>query len=287
MAAPGADIPEDLFERILDFLEIVPEGTKDKKSNLVKCALTCRYWARRCQPRIFEHIFLRSREDVDQLLYFLESSLGRISSYVKHLYLSQTAAAFIPWIHLVPLRLFPKLALSPTITLVFHTPWEESDANQYARFRSIHYMLPRAYPMFSSHISSLLLFLQQFRCFEDLAHLVGELHSLETFDCSMVQWFRDAPETYVVPACPPRLDKVTMMGCTQDAAGVLFLIGRRKGIQQNGTAVLPFRLDHRQHALACAIVCNLLGSENNVEFRTEKVDRAYSERTSIFLRSHH
>ncbi|PSS38087.1 hypothetical protein PHLCEN_2v67 [Hermanssonia centrifuga] len=169
----GANIPEDLFERILDFLdeEIKPDTSLmweegRKRRELVGCSLTCRYWARRCQPRIFEHTRLQSEDDMCQLLSFLESPLSHLSDYIKHLYLIQHTSK--SWILLLPLRL---LSLSPTINLEIRGDWDETHIKRFGHLRSIHYMLPRAHPEFSSHISYLNLTYLRFRRFDDLAHL--------------------------------------------------------------------------------------------------------------------
>ncbi len=291
MTVTGADVPEDLFGRILDFLDIEiippylavasPNGThKFRMNELTNCTLTCRYWARRCQPRIFEHIHLQFKADLDQLLALLESPLTRISNYVKHLYLNQKTSDPMPWIHLVPLRLVPKLSLSPTIKLIFQGGWRESDTKRFGHLRSVHYMLPSARPEFSSHISHLELCKLQFRCFEDIYHLVGELPSLRTLECWEVKWSSVVPDNYVIPVCPPSLDRVIMYRCTENAVGVLFLLGRRRKIPRN-EAVLHFCLDRNQRLVTSQLIRNVAGVISGTAFdmkcTIEKVDDVYRE----------
>ncbi len=282
----GANIPDDLFERILDFLDkeidsamSFNEGWKKKeKHELGRCSLTCRYWATRCQPRIFEHIRLRSKEHLDQLLSILESPLSCISGYIKHLYLNQNTSNSEPWIHLVPLRLVPKLSLSPTISLLFKGGWENSHTKRFGYLRSVHYMLPGAHLEFSSYISHLKLYKLQFRRFEDLAHLVGELRSLQRLECWRVKWSSPVPEIYVIPVCPPSLARVKMRTCTEGAAGVLFLMGRRR---QRNEAIIPFRLDRNQQSLATPSVRSwaraLSAGDKWSEYTIEKVNDVYRE----------
>ncbi len=279
----GENIPEDLFERILDFVvEKVPFDLADgkggkKKRELDRCSRTCRYWAGRCQPRVFEVIRLRSQQDMDQFLSFIESPLSRISGYIKHLYLIPKMSDSRSWIHLVPLQLVPKLSLSPTINLHFWGDSKETRTKLSGPLCSVHYTLHSARPEFSSHISRLKLFQLQFRRFEDLAHLVGELRSLRTLKCSDVKWSIPVPENYVIPVCPPSLDSVQMCGCTDDSVGVLFLVGRRRRMLRN-EAILPFRLDRNQQLLVTPLIYNLaraVGNHGILQYTIEKVDAVY------------
>ncbi len=286
----GANIPEDLFETILDFLDEEIElamtrfdyGEKEKKNKkreLGRCSLTCRYWARRCQPRIFEHIYLRSKRDLEQLLSLLESPSSHISGYIKRLYLTQKSSHFKSWVYLVSLQLVPKFSLIPTINLHFDGPWEETHTKQFGHLRSIHFMLPSARPEFSSHISHLTLYRLRFRCFEDLAHLVGELRALRRLKCTFVRWSSPMPENYVIPVCPPSLDSVAIYGCTDDAIGVLFLMGRRRRMLRD-EAILPFCLDRHQPLRAAPFIYNSVRALCGItifRYAIEKVGGVYRE----------
>ncbi|PSS38088.1 hypothetical protein PHLCEN_2v68 [Hermanssonia centrifuga] len=289
VTATGANVPEDLFERVLVFLdeEVTSAWHWDnerekRKRELGRCSLTCRYWARRCQPRIFEHIRLPSKYCLDQLLSLLESPLSHVSDYIKHLYLIQHTSDSKSWIHLVPLQLVPKLSLNPTINLDFQGGWGEAYNKRSGHLRSIYYTLHSARPEFSSHISDINLYNLQFRSFADLAHLVGELRSLQTLQCRRVGWSSPVPENYIIPVCPPSLNRVKMYECTENAAGVLFLIGRQRRMPQN-EALPVFRLDRNQQLLATRLIQNLVhvpsdGSAQAVfECTIEKVDGVYRE----------
>ncbi len=291
-SSTGANVPEDLFERILDFLDEEIEyewyrGDEKKRRDICGYSLTCRYWARRCQPRMFEQIRLRSKEDIDQLLSLLESTSSRISGYIKHLHLIQKN--FEPWIYLVPLQLVPKLFLIPTITLNFYGPWEETHTKRFGHLRSIHCMLPSARPEFSSHISYLDLYYLRFRCFEDMARLVGELRSLHPLHCFQVEWSSPVPENYVIPVCPPSLNSVKMIECTDNAVGFLLLLGRRRRMLQN-EAILPFRLGPNQQALATPLIYHLMHAlinDGHFQYTIKNVDGVHCEQTQILWRLCH
>ncbi len=297
----GANIPEELFERILDFLDkeivtawFIPCSSspsillhgKERKRALGRCILTSRYWATRCQPRIFEIIHLESKANVDQLLSLLESPLSRISGYIKKLILLQYVVSdSMSWMHLVPLRLLPKLSPTPRIELDFWGVWEETHSKRFGHLRSIHYMLHTTRPEFSSHISHLNLYDLRFRCFEDLAHLVGELRSLQALDCADVTWSSPVPNNYIIPVCPPSLDKVIMHRCTESTAGVLFWMGKRRRMLWD-EPVLLFRLDRNENLLATQLIQNLAsvmgeGGLTGFDFTLEKIDSVYRECTQM------
>ncbi len=144
----GARMPQEVLGRILisihyDYFWALE---KEKKHSAGQLALTCRYWATKCQATIFEIIKLRSGKDVDELLSLMASPLSRIASYIKTLILNEYDRPSSPWLHLVSLRLVPRLSLDPDWSIYLFL----YDA---AGTRSIHDGLPRSYPSFSSHIS--------------------------------------------------------------------------------------------------------------------------------------
>lgn len=90
-AVTGAEVPPELFERILSLyttpLYRPPDGVGfviAEKREMGNCALVCRYWASYCQRRMFRELELRSSEDVHQLLAFLNSPHSRVGDYICH-----------------------------------------------------------------------------------------------------------------------------------------------------------------------------------------------------------
>ena len=81
------DLPEELFERIIAHMGTGPEdgeGVIDyRKEELGRCALVSRYWASRCQEKIFRRIEVRGAKDVRELLVMLERPGTAIAQYMR------------------------------------------------------------------------------------------------------------------------------------------------------------------------------------------------------------
>ncbi|PSR73150.1 hypothetical protein PHLCEN_2v11006 [Hermanssonia centrifuga] len=165
----GARLSEEVLARILFLIQGGHYSGKKEKHEVGQLALTCRYWATKCQPPIFEEIWLSSGKDVDQLLSLMASPLSRVAGYIKWLGLFQDEPPDAPWLHLVPLRLVPKLSRLDTARPV------DLFLSTTAAIRSIHNTLPRSYPSFSSHFSILYLENAHFNSFADLLHVVDEI----------------------------------------------------------------------------------------------------------------
>ncbi len=163
----GARIPQEVLLRILLFIWHGHGVNRKERRDMGQLALTCRYWATKCQPAIFEMIKLRSGKDVDALLSLMASPLSRVASYIKTLvlYHDQSNA---PWLHLVALRLVPKLSLDTEDPI--HLSLTNVDG-----IRSIHDGLPRSHPSFSFHISDLWLSNARVNSIAALLHLVDEM----------------------------------------------------------------------------------------------------------------
>ncbi|PSR97718.1 hypothetical protein PHLCEN_2v4260 [Hermanssonia centrifuga] len=265
----GARLAQELLGRILIFIDY--SGTKEKR-DVGQLALTCRYWATKCQPAIFKRIWLRSGKEVDELLSLMASPLSRVSSYIKTLVLIQKQPSNAPWIHLVALRLVPKLSLDT------EDPIDLSLSNVDG-IRSIHDGLPRSYPSFSSHISQLHLKNAHFNSFADLLHLADEMPSLQNLECSGLTW-PTAPDTPpVVPrqrGIPPHLRFVSMDACTDNSALVCVLTGRRRQARANTTASLNFGLHPEQQHTIHKLVCTCAEKDDPYSTSLEKVDSAYN-----------
>lgn len=71
----GGHLPDELLHFILIRLDDRQCGWNSSerplKHGLLSCSLTCRHWAKLIRPILFDHLTLRSAEDVSQLLAFL------------------------------------------------------------------------------------------------------------------------------------------------------------------------------------------------------------------------
>lgn len=232
MAITGADIPPELFERILDMLRApvnITETTTDyvrtEKRELGNCAAVCKYWARTCQPKIWISITLRSADDAYQLLAFLKSPKSRVATYIRELAIPVQKNPSAPWLHLLPL-IYPNLQRVTAMSVQFEGPIQ-SDAS----VRSIHWLLPRAPPAFSANLKTILLHDTHLRCFTHLVHLISELQDVHFLSCKGVTWSGGTPLESIPPkASRLKLGHMRASGCTLDWCALLPVWGlRRRG----------------------------------------------------------
>lgn len=224
--ASGADLPEDLFDLILDFLQLysfsVLNDVQASKQQLGCIALVCRRWARFCQAKIFEEVTLRSRQEYLDLRSFVTRPNSAIPRSIRGMLLKPDILS-VPWIHNVCLNIVPRM-LHPQFTL--RLCLVEGQGTPLSLGRSIHGSLPRApFPTFSSGIQILHLTNIHFRNLENLARLIGELPSLWRLCCFGVTWPPlpiDQPcLASFVTSCSASSVRYVMEGCTDDHAVVI------------------------------------------------------------------
>lgn len=153
----AADLPEEFFERIIDFL--ADGGTRDDDEHLIEvtkrelglCSLVNRWWAAAFRPRIFEEITLRSVDDVHTLSSFLQSPGSVVGSYVDYLNLHPSAIG-VPWVHLVHTIVWQRLDRRPVVSL--HMDHRDEKASS-KPLTSVHQLLPRALPPSFSRFTNL------------------------------------------------------------------------------------------------------------------------------------
>lgn len=119
--ATGADIPPELFKRILyDVcegavgllnLEVDMSNRKEAIKNVTACSLTCVYWAQICRPALFHSVCIKNYEDMRAFSSLVSSTPQRfhpISKYIQYAALDQRVGDR-PWIHLLQMQ--PSLSL--------------------------------------------------------------------------------------------------------------------------------------------------------------------------------
>ncbi len=277
MFATGEDVPPELFEYVLDFIDNTADifGNSSvvmDKRDVGKCALTCRYWAQRCQPRIFDQITLRSREDVYELASFLDSPLSSVASYICRLKLEHKGSVLAtPWVHLVPTLLLPKLSL------VNHNPISLHLENPVypGSIRSIHGLLPSSCPAFSASIKHVTLKDIAFRSFNHLAHLVGELPVL--FELHGVNLTWPTSEAVTTLRTSTSLAQVSMSGCTNNWSVILLVTGpRRRACKDSKKGAFKLELDRTEYTFVSdwpgiiqrnASIVNILITKNRDRYR--------------------
>ncbi len=257
----AANIPPELFQEILRFPVLAVfepfhrNYVKVNKRELGAYSLVCKHWAKMCQPHLFEDVTLRSREDLEQLLSFLDSSVSAVSRYIWRIQLGQKGLS-VPWIHLLSLWVFPKLRRS-VVPVVLHLE-SPMGALSSASFRSIHFALPRTHPSFSSKINHMKLSHITFRSFLDLLHVVKEMPVLRKLEGFHLSW-PTPPD--IVPSLPSAayLRDISLSDCANSWAALWLVLVRRKQIVQI-PGFSPIQFDLAQER---SVVCSLVRSITN------------------------
>lgn len=117
--ATGADIPPELFRRILRdvcedaewLLDLTETGLNRKETikSVTACSLTCVYWARICRGQLFRRVWIKNYEDMcafRSLVVNTPTGFTPISEYVLETTLVQRVGDR-PWLHLI--RMQPSL----------------------------------------------------------------------------------------------------------------------------------------------------------------------------------
>lgn len=282
MPATAADIPPELFERILvslrppdSYFEKAEHEVDADKHDLARCALVCKYWARMCQEKLFISVALRSFEDVDQLRAFLHSPRSRIGSYIHQFQIQiKTPQMYtaVPWIHLVP-SLYGRLRYRRNVAITLQGPLPPKQKV----LRTIHWLLPKTMPSFSSEIRELNLRDVHFRSFSDLVHLASELRNMMTMACIGVTW----PDGASVPLKLPRsnsrklmLRHIQMARCTTNLCAFWLVIGLRWPEDPR------FSQNDFEHLMECAQVLWNSGQRQGLQYTAHvKIEGIYDRVT--------
>lgn len=161
--------------------------------------LVCRYWNRRCTPRIFERIDINDSPERIRTLWRLTKN--PTYRFLRHVQCMENVpcirkdekdASKFPWIHLLTQTCASTHAVWREHGYTRTDDWWKSRisiigsfAGEHQAIRSVHFALPRSPPRsFSRGIKNIKLVQIHFRRFEDLAHLVCELPDLETLTCA-------------------------------------------------------------------------------------------------------
>lgn len=209
MPATAADIPEELFDRILGILAwdtaisvYRPEAIAQGKQHLSLCSLVCRFWASRCRPYLFERLGLRSLEDAQ----FLLSLSPTIKRHIVSLSLEETEPCQ-PWTHIV-YRAVARGNFSPMI-IVSHTLDGACTPTSVQTLRSLQPSLPQRMPVMLQdqiryHVKN-----YRLQTFTDIVLLVLKLSTLVIWqpDFTNISWIKP------VDIVPPMLGRKNRALC--------------------------------------------------------------------------
>lgn len=231
----AADFPPELFKVILEALhhpgswhETLETQVDASKHEITNCGLVCKYWAKTCQEKLFDSLTLRDHRDEAQLQAFLDNPSSKVGQYMREINVSvDSAEAYLsePWIHhLLSLRGKVKSG-AREVEVKLQGPLPP----KIKVLRTLHWLLPRSYPGFSSQAHTVSLDNIHFRSFKDLVHLVSELRSMTSLSCRCLTWLG---ETSTLPPLPsPQARKLTelryvrMVKCTQNLAALWLILG--------------------------------------------------------------
>lgn len=179
----GADVPPELFERILRLIFQNFEDVRSRRQALAKCGQVCRYWAARCRAELSKYLTLGSRQDVLDFCSFKRDPACAFSGYVTGVLVPSLDMSEKPWVHHLTQAWDSPDAKPLSLSLGGPLP------RKWKTIRSIHQALPQSLPPhFSHNISQLRISDLCFRMFQDLTHLVGELPHLVELRSEKVVW---------------------------------------------------------------------------------------------------
>ena len=246
--ASAADIPPELISMIV--LEI---GGVDE---LASCARVCHHWARVLQPRLFEHITLCSRDDMQHLLDIHRTSLTNLSQAIESLTL-MTSFGAAPFAHRIA-----KIKHTFRADLTIDGP---SPPSACRNLRSIHASLPRSLPPAASRgITFLELRDVHFRSFMDLVELVSELPHLDSFTGSRLTWTEESAwphisrrHTAAKRDIGRRHSWFTLINSMPGHRWVVLSLTGLQGSSEEFSALLRQIEERLAHVEACSAVCNV------------------------------
>ena len=204
--ATAAEIPPELYDLILDFLEGERNGDdydgKQADRNRVvvdqcelgRLGLVCWSWAGMCQAKLFQLLILRSQNDFRKLEMLASHRHSRISQYIENLQLEAYGRAR-PWIHTICLKVFPgytssKREVGPQFPNYEGHFLDLNGGDGFAVLKQgLHAALPRRVPeTFSQGITNLILRVMELPGMGEVVRLSRALPSLQELYFWDVTW---------------------------------------------------------------------------------------------------
>ncbi len=242
------DLPPELFKTIVDSL-VAPTSIADVvrkrfpldkacKHALGEISLTCRYFATRCRPFIFQVVSLRSRDDILTLRFFIESPLSKIRAYIRRINVQHDQdKPGAPWIHLLQVSLTQSLLRTPHVEVKLA---DTACSPIQRKLRTIYIGLPRPLPPPTFQIALLTLSNYKLASLRELQRLVVGLPTLRKLFCENLSWGNTLLEAPI--PIPPgtlrrcQLRSVTMKRC-QEHWLMFWLLTKTAQLQQNDVRI--------------------------------------------------
>lgn len=197
-ASKAAEIPEELFEDILEYAcgGSISKPDREAKGHISTFAMVCRYWARMCRRELFRDITLRTPDDANRFREILSTpalpGLEAVSELVWNLHAAPDNRDE-PWLHLLFLLVIPGLwdarFLSVKPLPSGGKPW-----------RNIHPSLPRSLPGSIMPVWELHLEGVHFASGRVLSRLISSIPLLQHVDAFNLTFdTKPKPEDFITP----------------------------------------------------------------------------------------
>lgn len=237
-----------------------PEERRRKhKKGLSACALTCRYWADRCRPFLYESLTLRSSDDWDYFRRIIKLRGPSVALAVRRLELEETD---YPWAHCGFISL-PSLVPALTTLRLTHTDGEASEKLWKGRppqFANLLAVLPSRF----QKLETLEFEEVYFPTFEKLVGCAGSFPELTTLTCKKVVWARRRADALPPVRAAWRLRSVGVFDCKPEQWPLTWLLlsSPRQSPRRPFADAHPNIADQDATAVN-ALLCMLYGSTSS------------------------
>ncbi|KAJ3552142.1 hypothetical protein NM688_g4308 [Phlebia brevispora] len=215
------------------------------RRELCQIALVCRRWAHLLDAELSaRRIILNNRSDLTTLSTVLYSPEPCIIVREIDGLPDVTAQLRAPWIHTISLRLLPTFKLSPqdiNLRMSNSGPFHPGQ-----NVSSIHKLLPRSHPSFSTGIRTLSLSHVSFKSFAHLLRLIREMPSLKHAQFTNVSWNEangiPSPTSFLARDGTSPCVGFSAINCTSDKAalwiGIVLGLTRKDALDSMDAGIL-------------------------------------------------
>ena len=232
MVATAADIPEEIFERIVlnvaghaAYMDNSIAWSREQKHAVSNCSLVCRYWCRLARETLFRTVTLRSPKDLYDFAAILDCptpiGLEPVSYIALYIY-AEPSLTDEPWLHLMPALVLSKLT-SPGQLYVDGSRLAPQNGGPW--LHSLHPFVPRRLPNHYSPCSMVNLIAVHFKDASGLARLLSGLPKVYSITLAGLTWDTKPDENTIVTnyAMPLQSSYTLYVRCSEDLSAVWFL----------------------------------------------------------------
>lgn len=220
-------IPPELFSYIIHFLvqRITARGdvekTRKHRKAISGASRTCRFWASKIRPFLFEKLTLRAREDVSDLLSAMsqernksESPTSIRSQWIKELSIEYNTGGGFPWLHHVH-KLSLELPDAKLLLRMTNQMYSKQCATS-PRELDLSLPYPRTIPASMFPFSHIMLEGLRIKHKKDLMCFTSLSRTLEFCQCINITFTEDSPQYHAT-----KCNKLAAVGIFQCGNGRL------------------------------------------------------------------